>query len=151
MLYRKEYMEQIIRPKLDAASEKSPKSMYDLCSKLGLEPDQVHTVRAWIKELGLDLTDVVTKLSSRARRMLATRYGTTDGSKDAANATPAPSSTTTGTKSKKKSKFKGKKKGKKSTQAFKAITPTSTDKVKGKSKGKVKRKKKKVKGSTKHI
>lgn len=146
-------MEKIIRPKLVAASEKSPKSMYDLCAKLGLEPDQVHTVRAWIRELGLDLTDVVTKLSSRARRMLATRYGTSDGSKDVANTKPASASTTTGTKTKKKGKFKGKKKGKKSTQASKGIAPAPTDevKVKGKIKGKVKRKKKRVKGSTKHI
>jgi hypothetical protein len=151
MLYRKEYMEQIIRPKLMTASEKSPKSMYDLCTKLGLQPDQVHTVRAWIRELNLDLTDVVTKLSSRARRMLATRYGTTVDATIPANATPARSSTITGTKTKKTSKFKGKKKGKKSTRASKGLAPTSTDKSKGKSKSKVKRKKKKVKGSTKHI
>ena len=97
-------MNVVIKPKLLEARDKKPKSMFDLCAKLGLEPDQVHTVRAWIKELGLPLTDIVTHLSSRARKMLSTRYGLTPDA--STSITTGTTTSATGTETKKTKKFK---------------------------------------------
>lgn len=74
MLFREEYLEKVIRPKvMDAMkSNPRPKTIYDLCTLFGLLPNSVHTVSAWLRELEIPVGEVC-ELSLRARKMMEAR------------------------------------------------------------------------------
>lgn len=74
MLFREEYLEKVIRPKvMDAMkSDPRPKTIYDLCTLFGLLPNSVHTVSAWLRELEIPVGEVC-ELSLRARKMMEAR------------------------------------------------------------------------------
>lgn len=72
MLFREEYLEKVIRPKVMDAAEHKPKTIYDLCDLFGLPPNSIHTVSAWLRELKIPVGDIC-ELSLRARRMMESR------------------------------------------------------------------------------
>lgn len=72
MLFREEYLEKVIRPKIMEAAEHKPKTIYDLCALFGLPPNSIHTVSAWLRELKIPVGDIC-ELSLRARRMMESR------------------------------------------------------------------------------
>jgi len=72
MLFREEYLEKVIRPKIMDAKAHKPKSVYDLCALFGLPPNSMHTVAAWLRELEIPIGDIC-ELSLRSRKMMESR------------------------------------------------------------------------------
>jgi len=94
MLFRREFLEKVIRPKVEEAAREKPETLYDLCALFGLPPGSIHTVAAWLRDLRIPVEDVC-ELPPRARRMTVPegsgfdRYGKDsfiDSGKSVANA-----------------------------------------------------------------
>ena len=67
MLFREEFLEKVIRPKVEEAAKENPETLYDLCALLDLPPSSIHTVAAWLRDLGIPVEDVC-DLPLRARK-----------------------------------------------------------------------------------
>jgi len=132
MLFREEYLEKVIRPKIMDAKAHKPKSVYDLCALFGLPPNSMHTVAAWLRELEIPIGDIC-ELSLRARKMMESRGFASPSTSIVTIATPDTTKTTevSSISPKKKGKLKSKVKkvkkysGKPGTKSTKMPTKVS--------------------------
>ena len=71
MIYKKEYLELVVKPRVMRAAKRQPKTLFELAAAMGLPPGTTSTLANWLHELEIPVEDVID--NDRVRRMLHTR------------------------------------------------------------------------------
>ena len=67
MIYKKEYLELIVKPRILRAAKRRPKTILELTIAMGLPPSTWSAVSTWIHELGIPIEDVIDNEGVRKR------------------------------------------------------------------------------------